>query len=60
MACGMVQRKPQRGQRLAAAGGHGQGEQSRRHGRAAPDMGQDIGAQAVDPAIAVELRHMRV
>nr|WP_244314552.1 hypothetical protein [Paracoccus pantotrophus] len=56
----VVQRKTQRGQRLAAAGGDGQRKKPRRHRGALPDMRQDIRAQAIDRTALVEPRQMRI
>ncbi|MCY1667701.1 hypothetical protein [Rhizobium sp. SL86] len=53
MGFGMIQREAERSERLAAAGWHGQGEQTRPFLGLAAHLRQDVGAQIVQfPALA--------
>nr|WP_284540040.1 hypothetical protein [Pleomorphomonas sp. T1.2MG-36] len=60
---GMLQREGERGQRLAAAGRHRQGEQALRVTGAGTDMGENVGPQPIDRVVGRRgylLRHIGV
>ena len=56
----MVECEAKRGQRLAAARGHGQREEARRQRRLRTDMRQHLGPQQVQVGLGRERRHMRI
>ena len=62
VAAGVVEREAERGERLAAAGRHGQGEHAGRLRGLRPDMRQHLGADRADAASPPggEARHMRL